>query len=274
MAKCGRAATVQPSGRADFERHQPTVLLPLHLAPHAPSGRASPARPRCSRTLPRGAGVGSLPRLPQCAARTAQVHPPQTAHAGATWRRSVIVSARGACGRCSISTDGGPQHPGIRRPGGPGSGHCLAGPPGRPGDDSAVGGADAQIRHSPDRIAWAVARIGHGVGFESYHFAEALSEQARDADGPAQMRTDQGAHGKPGTGRGRGPLEAIDGWAGRQGVAEWSSAREHGEAGNTGGGLGAPVRAAPHQHRLLALTGVGQAPAWSLAVTVAPPLPM
>src|SRR6266567_8712833 len=44
--------------------------------------------------------------------------------------------------------------------------------------------------------------------------------------------------------------------------------------GTPAGGLGAPVRAAPHQHLLVLLTGVGQAPALSLAVTVAPLLPM
>ena len=44
--------------------------------------------------------------------------------------------------------------------------------------------------------------------------------------------------------------------------------------GTPAAALGAPVRAAPHQHLLLALTGVGQAPGLSLAVSVPPPLPM
>src|SRR5215470_3869788 len=44
--------------------------------------------------------------------------------------------------------------------------------------------------------------------------------------------------------------------------------------GTPAGALGAPVRAAPHQHLLLALTGVGQAPGLSLAVSVPPPLPI
>ena len=44
--------------------------------------------------------------------------------------------------------------------------------------------------------------------------------------------------------------------------------------GTPASAFGAPVRAAPHQHLLLALTGVGQAPALSLAVSVPPPLPM
>src|SRR5580704_396116 len=115
----------------------------------------------------------------------------------------------------------------------------LPGPPVRPGADSAgVRGrqsADAQVRHGPDRIAWAIARIGRSVGFEGYHFVAARHEHAGDGNGPAQMRSDQGAYGKPGTGRGRGPLEAVNGRAGRQGVAAWFPGHEHSEAGNTGG---------------------------------------
>src|SRR5215467_5522760 len=96
-------------------------------------------------------------------------------------------------------------------------------------------GGDAYERHGSDRIVWAIARSGRGVGFEGYHFLVEHRAQAGEGNGPAQMRADQGAHGQTGTGRGRSVLEAVNGWGGRQGVAGQLAVYGREEAGNTGG---------------------------------------
>src|SRR5215469_572653 len=99
---------------------------------------------------------------------------------------------------------------------------------------------DAHERHGSDRIAWAIARNGRGVGFEGYHFLLEHRAKVGEGNSPAQMRADQGADGKTGAGRGRGALEAVNGRADRQGVAGWHAVYGCDEAGNTGGRVRSP----------------------------------